>query len=422
MKPRDADLTTIESAEQHGSVAAALLTPEAVRQRCGLIFKAAQGDRLDHFALAPGRLEDTARYVVETMRANYPDLNIPFHSRWRHLCVESEDRWLTLAADLDTDALERARIRFDLAVTSVLLDAGAGDHWRYRDERSGTVLTRSEGLAIASFDMFGKGRFSANPDQPLRADAEALSGLSVDDISQAFQVKPDNPLAGLEGRTALLQRLGRTLAETPRYFGSDRPRIGNLVDYLVANAAGREIAARDILIAVLESLGSIWPGRITVDGINLGDTWRHPMVTADDATDGLVPFHKLSQWLTYSLLEPLEEAGFTVNGLDALTGLAEYRNGGLLIDLGLIAPKHDGVVAQPHEPGSQVVVEWRALTIALIDQVADEVRRILSVDQRQLPLASILEGGTWSAGRRAARERRADGRPPIAIISDGSVF
>ena len=79
-------------------------------------------------------------------------------------------------------------------------------------------------------------------------------------------------------------------------------------------------------------------------------------------------------------------------------------------------------MAQPHEPGSEVVVEWRALTIALIDQIADEIRRILSVDHRQLPLASILEGGTWSAGRRAARERRADGRPPIAIISDGSVF
>ena len=422
MKPRDADLTTIESGEQQNSAAAELLKPEAVRQRCGQIFAAAQEDRLDHFALVSERLEDTAKYVLETMRSDYPDLNIPFHSRWRHFRVDADDRWLSLAADLDADALERARIRFDLAVTSVLLDAGAGDHWRYRDETSGTVLSRSEGLAIASFDMFRAGRFSTDPDLPLRAEADALAGLGVDNISKAFQVNPDNPLAGLEGRTALLQELGRTLAETPRFFGSDQPRVGNLVDYLVANAEGQKIAARDILIAVLQSLGSIWPGRITVDGINLGDTWRHPLVTGSDGTDGLVPFHKLSQWLTYSLLEPLEEAGFTVTGLDALTGLAEYRNGGLLIDLGLIAPKHDGIMAEPHEPGSEVVVEWRALTIALIDRIADEIRRILSVDHRQLPLASILEGGTWSAGRRAARERRADGRPPIAIISDGSVF
>ena len=415
-------MTTIESGAPANTNASALLTPEAVRQRCGQVFKAAQDDRLDHFAVVPGRLTHTARYVLETMRANYPDLNIPFHSRWRHFSVEGEDYWLALAAGLDTDAMERARIRFDLAVTSVLLDAGAGDRWHYHEETSGTVLSRSEGLAIASFDMFRKGQFSTDPNLPLRADADALAGLGVDEISKAFQVTLENPLAGLEGRTALLQQLGRTLSDAPRYFGSDRPRVGNLVDYLVANAEGQMIAARDILIAVLESLGPIWPGRIAIDGINLGDTWHHPAATASDATDGLVPFHKLSQWLTYSLLEPLEEAGFTITGLDALTGLAEYRNGGLLVDLGLIVPKHESVMAQPHEPGSEVVVEWRALTIALIDQIADEIRRILSVDHRQLPLASILEGGTWSAGRRAARERRADGRPPIAIISDGSVF
>ena len=265
----------------------------------------------------PGRLTHTARYVLETMRANYPDLNIPFHSRWRHFSVEGEDYWLALAAGLNADAMERARIRFDLAVTSVLLDAGAGDRWRYEDDSSRTVLSRSEGLAIASFDMFRKGQFSSDPNLPLRADADALAGLGVDDISKAFQVTPENPLAGLEGRTALLQQLGRTLSDAPQYFGSDRPRVGNLVDCLVANAEGQMIAARDILIAVLESLSPIWPGRIAIDSINLGDTWHHPAATAGDATDGLVPFHKLSQWLTYSLLEPLDEAGFTITGLDA---------------------------------------------------------------------------------------------------------
>ena len=49
-----------------------------------------------------------------------------------------------------------------------------------------------------------------------------------------------------------------------------------------------------------------------------------------------MPFHKLSQWLTYSLLEPFEWAGVTVTGLDALTGLPEYRNGGLLLDTGVL--------------------------------------------------------------------------------------
>jgi len=44
--------------------------------------------------------------------------------------------------------------------------------------------------------------------------------------------------------------------------------------------------------------------------------------------DRIVPFHKLTQWLTYSLLEPLETAGLTVVNLDELTALPEYRNGG----------------------------------------------------------------------------------------------
>jgi len=52
-----------------------------------------------------------------------------------------------------------------------------------------------------------------------------------------------------------------------------------------------------------------------------------------------VPFHKLSQWLAYSLIEPLEAAGIAVDGLGDLTALAEYRNGGLLVDLGVIRPR-----------------------------------------------------------------------------------
>jgi len=50
------------------------------------------------------------------------------------------------------------------------------------------------------------------------------------------------------------------------------------------------------------------------------------------------------------------------------------------------------------------------------------VRRRLGLDANALPLAKILEGGTWAAGRRLAREHRADASPPVKIISDGTVF
>jgi hypothetical protein len=156
--------------------------------------------------------------------------------------------------------------------------------------------------------------------------------------------------------------------------------------------------------------------------VNLGDVWRHTQVKGDDLTAGLVPFHKRSQWLTYSLIEPLQEAGVSVEGVETLTALPEYRNGGLLLDFGVLTPKNDAVLGQAYTPDAEVVVEWRALTVAILDQVADEVRALLGLSAQHFPLAKVLEGGTWRAGRQVARERRADGSPPLHVVSDGTVF
>ncbi len=145
------------------------------------------------------------------------------------------------------------------------------------------------------------------------------------------------------------------------------------------------------------------------------------MVTAD-ATNELVPLHKLSQWLTYSLIEPLQQAGLAVTEIDGLTGLAEYRNGGLFVDTGVLALRDPGQGARAHEAGSELVVEWRSLTVALLDRLALAVRAKLGVGAATLPLAKVLQGGTWTAGRELAFARRADGSPPIKVISDGTVF
>jgi hypothetical protein len=134
-----------------------------------------------------------------------------------------------------------------------------------------------------------------------------------------------------------------------------------------------------------------------------------------------VPFHKLSQWLTYSLLEPFEWAGVYVEGLDALTGLPEYRNGGLLLDTGVLRLREPAWAAGTWEVGDELVVEWRALTVALLDELAPLVRTRLAVDAGQMPLACVLEGGSWAAGR-ALAERLRDGRPPLCVVSDGTVF
>jgi len=366
---------------------------------------AAEADRLQHFRVDPERLDTAADAVTETMTAAYPDLDVPYHARWRHFVIAGTDRWQVLAAaSPNMDPAERARVRFDLAVTSVLLDAGAGDAWRYRDSLTDTTLVRSEGLALASLDMFAAGAFSSDKDAPLRADAPALGAVTEEALAAGFQAGGNNPLVGLAGRAGLLRALGAALAERPDLFGDTAPRVGNLFDALAKRARDGVVTAEQVLAAVLDGFGSIWPGRESLAGINLGDVWRHPEARGEDMTDGLVPFHKLSQWLTYSLFEPLEEAGIRVTGVDALTGLAEYRNGGLLVDTGFLVPKHAGVTRDAHGPGETVIVEWRALTVVGLDRAAEAVRRKLGLDSGQLPLAKVLEGGTWQAGPRAAAD------------------
>jgi hypothetical protein len=213
------------------------------------------------------------------------------------------------------------------------------------------------------------------------------------------------------------------VATNPDIFGQvDDPRPGGLVDVIVASAEDEAVKATAILEALLTHLGPIWPGRITLGGVDLGDTWRHPLVEASDATNGLIPFHKLSQWLSYSLIEPLEWAGYSVTDVNGLTGLPEYRNGGLFLDTGVIALKDPEDAKKAHAVDSILVVEWRALTVALLDRIADPIRAKLGFTAEDFPLAKALEGGTWATGRRLAKEKRGDGSPPLSVISDGTVF
>jgi hypothetical protein len=405
-------------------LAMSLLSPAAVRERTRDIYRAGLKGDLAHFAVFPGRLPDTADYVIDTIRRNYPTLDIPFHARWRHFRAGSLNLWDGLAAAASwTGPLAQGRAAYDLAIVSVLLDAGAGALWNYRDDATGETLARSEGLGVASLRMFESGAFSSDPSQPLRADAARLAEITAEDIAVGFQVSADNPLLGLDGRAGLLRRLGEVVRDNPAVFGGkDTPRPGGLFDYLCAHSSGGHLPAASILQALLVHLGPIWPGRMTLGDLPLGDCWTHPAVRRDDASDSLIPFHKLSQWMAYSLIEPLQWAGIEVRDIDGLTGLPEYRNGGLYLDTGVLALRNGSDADIPHEPGSPLVVEWRALTVALLDETARHVREKLGLDAATLPLAKVLEGGTWSAGRRIAAESRDGGAPPLSIVSDGTVF
>ena len=401
------------SARDARATAAALLSAAAVRERSAIVFAAAERGETRHFRLVPSRFDEVVRRVADITRRRYPDLEVPCHSRWRHFSAGGIGRAGLVAAG--TEIAETARARIDLAVVSVLLDAGAGSSWQYREAETGQILGRSEGLAVASLRAMQAGLFSAEPGDPWRADAAALALITPDRLSSAFQHGAANALVGLEGRSLLLRRCGQICAADPVHFGRTA-RPGGLYDYW--RASGDRLRAADILKTLLVAFGPIWPSGTGLGGVPLGDCARHSAVPKD----GLVPFHKLSQWLAYSLVEPLQAGGIEVVELDGLTGLAEYRNGGLFLDCGVIEPRDPQLASRPLMPRSEPVVEWRALTIILLDRLAIEVRHRLGKSAAAFPLAKVLEGGSWAAGREIAGERRPDGAAPLVIAADGTLF
>jgi hypothetical protein len=411
---------TCEPARGAGS----LFTAQAVRESSQRMLSLAVAGSLQEWCLDPDQLPKTAEFVEQVTRDRFPRLDVPMHSRWRHFVFGGRDLWHErLMRRPWPNAAARGRAAFDLAIMSVLLDAGAGPAWRYRNAATDVVAARSEGLALASLRWFESGALSDDPEDGLRVDAAALRRVDSAALRIAFQVSDSNPLTGADDRAALLNRLGAAVQARPDLFAlEDSPRPGGLFDTFARRAVAGELAAGTILETLLDALGPVWTGRPQLAGVSLGDCWPHPAFGSDALAAGYVPLHKLSQWLAYSLIEPLQSAGITVRGVDELTGLAEYRNGGLLVDMGVLVPRDVTQLRSTHAISSPFVVGMRALTVALLDRLAPLVGARLGLPQDSLLLARVLEGGTWAAGRAIAHARRVGGGPPFHISSDGTVL
>jgi len=396
---------------------AELRDPATIRARCANIAAAVAAGESRWFRIHEAALDAAAEQVAVVTQRNYPDLQVPFHSRWRHFEAGGVDRLAMLDDRLGAPTrAQRVAAQLDLAVVSVLLDAGAGPDWQFVAP-DGVAYTRSEGLGVASFHAFVDGLFSYSRSEPLQVDAQALCELTSGALETAFQVAPGNPLVGVDGRVALLQRLGDALARV----GGPAARPSDLFATLTQDFSVRRIGADQVLGVLLDALSDIWLTPSRLDGFALGDAWRHPRAGGENGSAGWVPFHKLSQWLSYSLLEPFQWAGIEVDALDRLTALPEYRNGGLLLDSGCLQLRDPALAQQIWQVSDELVIEWRALTIVLIDRLAPMVRERLGVDVARMPLAALLQGGTWAAGRELAAALRG-GLPPLSIDSDGTVF
>ncbi len=396
-----------------------LRTPSAIRARSAKLFERALAGDSSAFSVHRAELDRVAEYVARVAGERATGLPAAIHGRMRHFDAGGKRRTKMLDERLASlPREERARAKIDLIVPSVLLDAGAGDTWAFTEDD--VRIGRSEGLAVASLHLFLRGGLSGDG-QSLRTDAEGLVRIDAARVIEAFQVSPENKLVGVDGRAALLARLGRALAERPLLFGADG-RPGHLFDALAARSERGSVRAVEVLGVLLEGLSSIWPGRFAVADQNLGDAWPHPALGDGTTAASLIPFHKLSQWLTHSLVEPLQEGGLHVVGLEELSGLSEYRSGGLLLDLGVLSLRDPSEASRIHRASDPLVVEWRALTVSLLDQLEPLVRAKLRLSSDDPESAGLFGGGVWAAGRKIAHEKRPCAGSPLALESDGTVF
>ncbi|KAK4698982.1 hypothetical protein P7C70_g7288, partial [Phenoliferia sp. Uapishka_3] len=392
----------------------------SIRTECAKVFALAESNQLEYWDVDLTQEPKIVDFVCSLIERDYGTnyASIPPHGRWRHFVGGRVDPLLARWGSDNVEAIEVARRMVDLMVASVLMDAGAGNVWKYVPKEGGEGIGRSEGLAVGSLEMFEKGMFSGVEGQPFRVDSVGLSQISTAQISDAMQVTSQNPMDGIEGRANLLVRLGSVLTDPANaaYFTKDgASRPGHLIDYLIAHPTSIQIPSPNsykiavdintLWEIVVGGLSGVWPAaRTKIDGVSLGDVWPVQSLGGE-----LVPFHKLSQWLSYSLIEVMEVClGWKFIGKETMTGLPEYRNGeptcsleekatnqtttgGLLVDFGLLTPRIPALLKSfdlpvptplpellsipPIHASHSAIVEFRAVTVIMLDRLADGIRK-----------------------------------------------
>ncbi|KAL4962441.1 URC4/urg3 family protein [Aspergillus stella-maris] len=428
-----------------------LLKLETVRTKAHRVLELAKENKLNHFDYHEDKLDEAVEYVIGVIQRDFgPNAyhTIPPHGRWQHFEVGNVprvSRLLETWSKRGYNTLEQTRGLIDLFFVSVLLDAGAGDFWRFTEPETGNVYTRSEGIAVASFYMFVNGEFSGGSERGDVVTGQGLKNFSVETLYRGFQIDDEkNPLVGAHARVEILQKLGVSLLENKEFFGATgRPgRPGALVDYLTRN--GRHKLDYAELWAVLQTLLiPIWPSdRTKVDGVPVGDAWplsvlsKHGDAASEPSeTATIQPFHKLTQWLAYSLKVPFERLlGTTWDNAHLGTGLPEYRNGGLFVDMGVLKLKPEALERGLKNSGTKdglpcfgagddEIVEWRAMTVALLDVLHERILNNDKFGDVKLSLPQVLESGSWKAGREIAAEKRPNTKSsPILNSGDGTLF
>ncbi len=270
---------------------------------------------------------------------------------------------------------------------------------------------------MASLRAMQEGLFSADPRKPWRADAAALASLSAARLGEAFQHGPQNPLARAGGQGLAAAPPRRRRRGPARTCSARRP--GSAISTISGSRSATICRAPEMLRLLLHAFGPIWPGRLLLGGVPLGDCGRHRAVPGDGirAVSQAQPMARL---FADRAARRCRVHRHRHRRADRPRRIPQRRS----------VHRHRGhrrratpsCRADALDPFAEEIVEWRALTIALLDRLAEQVRQLLGVAPSAFPLARVLEGGSWAAGREIAAERRPDGAPPLLIASDGTVF
>jgi hypothetical protein len=211
------------------------------------------------------------------------------------------------------------------------------------------------------------------------------------------------------------------------------------LDFLLKDGRDKDLNYEALWSILQRLLLPAWPSnRPRINDQPIGDAW--PLQVLQDGsgdsgnpTVGIIPFHKLTQWLGYSLTVPfMKVLKLKWVNIEKGTGLPEYRNGGLFVDMGVLKLKPE-VLSKGVEASGQtlplfsstgdVIVEWRALTVALLDELHKLVNDNLAPQGVSLSLPQLLEAGSWKSGRELAAKYRPETRSsPILIDGDGTLF
>ena len=444
---------------------APLFNAGTVRLRCAGVLRSVEQNLSASFRLDRSALDLLAQRVTAQLQDKAFTASAFTAPFWQRLQSDGIDRPAELSRLLSGEAaLDRARAWADLALLGTLLGADPGPRWRYVEQqalptaafaqatpdellalldRAGKSAAEgaaapppiaatspstgpstspstggSTGLALATFRAFVAGAFSADKTRPCRADAATLRHVDVAALRAMLQGTPLNTIQGLEKRAALLSRLGQVLPA----------RLSELVPPLHLQAeAGTEVMASALLSALLPALAAAWPAA-PVQGLPAGDVWQHrwagdAVVAGQDAgqdlgTGGWVPLHAATQALVCTLALPLQQAGYRLVGLETLTASADSSNSALLLAAGVIVPRQQRLLSLSLKPGDEAVVECRALTVALFEEITNQVRATLQPAQgalaAELQVAEVVHA--------TAVVLAGGGAPALTVEGDGALF